>query len=77
MQRDERDLPDVGRLAGHVGAGEQHDLASSPASRVSLGTKAALAPRASGVGRTQHLLDDGMAAFGDFEHVAVVELGRQ
>jgi len=70
---DERDLADVGGLAGHVGAGDEGDLGVGGGEGGVVGDEGLGA--AGGGGGAEHLLDDGVAAFGDFEEVAFVEFG--
>ena len=75
-QRDQRHLPDVGRFARHVRAGDQHQLRLVARQRGVVGHEAARrAARGWGVGRTQHLLDHGVAALGDLQRLALVEFG--
>lgn len=70
---DERDLADVGRFTGHVGAGDERELGVGRGEEGVVGDEARGA--ASGGDRRvlEHLLHDGVAAFDDFEGVAFVE----
>ena len=64
-QRDERDLPDIRRLARHVRPGQHDELLAAARHLRVVGDK--------GAGR-QGPLDDRVAAFADLERVAVVQL---
>ena len=63
---DEGDLPDVGGFAGHVGAGDDHDLVRVAVEERVVGNEAR------GVGEA---LDDRMPTAADFQFAAVGDLG--
>ena len=74
QQRDQRDLPDIRRLAGHVRSGHQQDLRVVAGQRRVVRHKRLAADRRRRVRRLEHLLHHGMTALGDFQRFAVIHL---